>query len=208
VLKAKPWQETRPERQLAWGFLLVIGIHSMLEYPLWYGPFFMTAVICIGVLCADIWKKWLLAGTEYRKFAIVLGVRSVGVALLCATAFVAFDYHRVSQIYLQPEQRSSWYADDALGAAKQSVLFTSHAKFAELTITPLSRETAPRVLALSSELIEWSPEPRVIEKLIESSVMMGLDDVAAFHLKRYRVAYPQAYAAWAAQSQKRITSVL
>ncbi len=199
IWKNKPWNETQPDRQMAWGILLVIGIHSMLEYPLWYGPFFMTTVLCIGILCADLWKKWLVAGSKSREFAIILGVRSLGVALLAFTAFVAFDYHRVSQIYLQPEERSSWYADDALGAAKKSVLFKSHAKFAELVITPLSRETAPRVLELSSELVHWSPEPRVIEALIESAVMMGVDDVAAFHLQRYRVAYPKAYADWKAR---------
>lgn len=197
VWKNKPWAETRADRQLAWGVLLVIGIHSMLEYPLWYGPFFMTVVICIGVLCSDLWKKWLLAGTEYARNAIILGVRCFAALLLAGTAFVAFDYHRVSQIYLAPEQRSSWYAADPMKAAKQSVLFQSHAKFAELQITPLSRESAARVLELSSQLVHWSPEPRIIEKLIESSLMMGLDDVAAFHLQRYKIAYPAAHALWA-----------
>ncbi|MBS7806056.1 Wzy polymerase domain-containing protein [Variovorax sp. PCZ-1] len=197
IWKNKPWAETRLDRQLAWGVLLVIGIHSMLEYPLWYGPFFMTAVICIGILCGDLWRNWLIAGTDSARSAIQLGVRSFAILLLVATGFVAFDYHRVSQIYLQPDQRSAWYAADPLGAAKQSVFFQSHAKFAELQITPLSRESAPRVLELSSELVRWSPEPRIIEKLIESSVMLGLDDVAAFHLKRYRIAYPHAYALWA-----------
>ncbi len=208
VWRAKPWLESQPDRQMAWGILLVIGIHSMVEYPLWYGPFFLTALLCSMILCADVWKKWLFAGTQYRKNAIILGVRGLAISLLACTTFAAIDYHRASQIYLQPQERSSWYADDALGAAQRSVLFKSHAKFAELVITPLSRETAPRVLELSSELVIWSPEPRVIEKLIESSVMMGLDDLAAFHLKRYRVAYPQAYATWAAQAQKSITSVL
>ena len=207
VWRAKPWAETRPDRLMAWGILLVIGIHSMVEYPLWYGPFFLTALLCTMILCADLWQKWLLVGTKYAQNAIILGVRGLSVALLAFMVFAVFDYHRVSQIYLQPEERSSLYADDALGAAHQSVLFKSHAKFAELVITPLSRETAPRVLELSSELIYWSPEPRVIEKLIESSVMMGLDDLAAFHLKRYRVAYPLAYANWDAQFKKSLTSV-
>jgi O-antigen ligase len=197
VWRNKPWAESRADRQLAWGVLLVIGIHSMLEYPLWYGPFFMTALICIGILCSDLWRKWLLAYTNTARAAMLLGVRGLGVLLLAFTAFAAFDYHRVSQIYLAPEERSSWYAADPLAAAKKSVFFQSHAKFAELQITPLSRETAPRVLQLSSELVHWSPEPRIIEKLIESSVMMGLDDVAAFHLQRYRVNYPAAHALWA-----------
>jgi hypothetical protein len=196
VWKNRPWAETRADRQLAWGVLMVIGIHSLVEYPLWYGPFFMTTLICIGILCGDVWRNWLLASTDTARRAIDLGVKTFAVLLLAGTAFVTFDYHRVSQIYLQPEERSGWYADDPLGAAKKAVLFQSHAKFAELQITPLSRETAARVLELSSELIHWSPEPRIIEKLIESATMMGLDDVAAFHLKRYKVAYPAAYALW------------
>jgi O-antigen ligase len=197
IWKNKPWAETRVDRQLAWGILMVIGIHSMLEYPLWYGPFFMTTLICIGILSADAWRNWLLPLSGRAKFAIFLGARGFGLALLAFTAFAAFDYHRVSQIYLLPEERSSSYADDALGAAKKSVLFQSHAKFAELVITPLSRENAPRILELSSELVMWSPEPRVIEKLIESATLLGLDELAMFHLKRYKVAYPQAHAAWA-----------
>jgi O-antigen ligase len=200
IVKGRPWEESRPDRLMAWGILGVIGIHSMLEYPLWYGPFFLTALICVVILLQDVLqfykRKLSVAGIKYTQFA----TKIIAIGLLCCTGFLVFDYHRVSQIYLQPEERSSWYADDALGAAQKSVLFQSHAKFAELVITPLSRANAPRVLELSSELIHWSPEPRVIEKLIESAVMMGLDDVAAFHLKRYRVAYPQAYAQWAARS--------
>ncbi len=196
VWVAKPWAQTRSDRQLAWGVLLVIGIHSMLEYPLWYGPFFMTALICVAVLCSDLWRNGQLARTSSARRAIVLGVRGLGIVLLAATAFVAFDYHRVSQIYLAAEERSSAYAADPLAAAKRSVLFQSQAKFAELQITVLSQATAPRVLELSAQLVRWSPEPRIIEKLIESSTMLGLDDLAAFHLQRYRVAYPAAYAAW------------
>jgi O-antigen polymerase len=201
IWKNKPWAETLPERQLAWGILMVIGIHSMVEYPLWYGPFFMTTVIAVGILCADGWRAWLLAQTQDAQRTVLWGIRGFAVLLLAGTAFAAFDYHRVSQIYLQPEERSAWYKADPLGAAKKSVLFQNHAKFAELQITPLTRETAPRVLALSSELVMWSPEPRIIEKLIESAVMMQIDDLAAFHIKRYKIAYPQAYALWSDRSR-------
>ncbi len=197
IWRNKPWAETRPDRLLAWGVLMVIGIHSLVEYPLWYGPFFMTALICIGILCADVWQSWLLAQALSVQRAIQVGVRGLALLLWVCTGYATFDYHRVSQIYLQPEQRSSWYADDPLSAAQRSVLFQNHAKFAELVITPLSKETAPRVLALSSQLVQWSPEPRVIEKLIESAAMLQLDELAAFHLKCYRRAYPVAYHNWA-----------
>jgi O-antigen ligase len=203
IWQGKPWVESRPERQLAWGALLVIGIHSLVEYPLWYGPFFMTALISIGVLLFDsklnFKENTRISGIDTADAAITLGARCFGIALLAFTAFVAFDYHRASQIYLSPEQRSGRYAAEPLAAAKQSVFFDAQAKFAELQITALSKESAPRVFELSSALVRWSPEPRIIEKLIESSVMMGLDDVAAFHLKCYARAYPAAYAAWKQQ---------
>ncbi len=203
--RGRPWAERRADRQLAWGILLVIGIHSLVEYPLWYGPFFMTALLCVAVLCLGeegqdddevLLPEEHLAPVKYSLFATKYIAKGVAILLLAATAFAAFDYHRVSQIYLQPAERSSWYGADALGAAQQSVLFKSHAKFAELVITPLSAQTAPRVLQLSSELVFWSPEPRVIEKLIESATMLEMHDVALFHWRRYRQAYPAAYEAW------------
>ena len=45
-------------------------------------------------------------------------------------------------------------------------------------------------------LLHYSPEPRVIEKLIESGVVLGRDDEMLAHIARLRAAFPQAYAAW------------
>jgi len=36
----------------------------------------------------------------------------------------------------------------------------------------------------------------VIEKRIESALMLGHDDEAAYHLRRYRIAYPKDHARW------------
>ena len=36
----------------------------------------------------------------------------------------------------------------------------------------------------------------MIERLIESATLLGLDDEAAFHLQRYRVAYPKDHVRW------------
>jgi hypothetical protein len=207
IWKNKPWAETRPDRQMAWGLLVVIGIHSMLEYPLWYGPFFLTALMCLFVLLGDFWRNWLARQSERAQSAIDSIAKLTGVMLLACTAFVAFDYHRVSQIYLQPQERSAWYAADPMAAANKSVLFQSHAKFAQLQITPLSRETAAQVFALSQELVRWSPEPRIVEKLIESATMLQRDDVAIFHLQRYKVAYPATYSKWAQRELSKASTV-
>jgi Virulence factor membrane-bound polymerase, C-terminal/O-Antigen ligase len=195
IVKAAPWRETDATRQLAWGVLMLIGVHSMVEYPLWYGPFLMTLGLCIGLLQRPVdipnrpVAQWNIAQAA-TKF--------VAFALLAFAAYAGYDYHRVSQIYLSPESRSALYSGDAMGAAQQSVLFQRQAQFAELVVTSVTPATAPRVLQLALDLIHFSPEPRVIEALIESATMLHFDDVAMFHLARYKEMYPKDYAAWSA----------
>ena len=50
VISQKPWAERDPGRQLAWSVMPIILLHSMLEYPLSYGPFLMAFVICVVIL--------------------------------------------------------------------------------------------------------------------------------------------------------------
>jgi O-antigen ligase len=189
---ARPWQESNVERQFAWGALLLIGLHSLLEYPLWYAPFFMTTLLCVGILCGHKVRQTIALTTTTLMFS----QRFLGALLLTLTCWVALDYHRVSQIYIQPHERSSWYAADPLGAAQKSIFFQGHARFALLMSTPLARDNAQQLYGLSQEVIRFSPEPRVIERLIEAAVALGKDDVAAFHLKRYKAAYPADYIAF------------
>ena len=81
-----------------------------------------------------------------------------------------------------------------------STLFAHQAQFAELSVTPLTPETAAQVHRFALELLHYSPEPRVIEKLIESSVMLGKDDEALYYLARYRAAFAQDHAKWASKN--------
>ncbi len=105
-----------------------------------------------------------------------------------------WDYYRVSQIYLPFEQRSRIYRDDTLEKIRSFWLFRDQVRFAELTLTPLARDNAERLNAMAHALLHFSPEVRVVEKLVESAVMLGCDDEAVAHMVRYRAAYPQAYA--------------
>jgi Virulence factor membrane-bound polymerase, C-terminal/O-Antigen ligase/Protein glycosylation ligase len=215
IVRSAPWRETDPTRQLAWGVLMLIGVHSMVEYPLWYGPFLMTLGLCIGLLqpvkSPQRTSMYRTAMQETPTLAKTMpnrpvaqwniaGAATKGIAacLLVFAGYAAYDYHRVSQIYLDVASRSSWYSGDPLGHAQRSVLFQRQARFAELVTTPVTPASAPRVLTLAIDLIHFSPEPRVIEALIESATMLHFDDVAMFHLARYKEVYPKDYAAWTA----------
>jgi hypothetical protein len=49
-------------------------------------------------------------------------------------------------------------------------------------------------------LLHFSPEPRVVEKLIESATMLGNDAQAVYYLQRFKVAYPNEYQVWKIKS--------
>lgn len=196
VVRGRPWRETDPTRQFAWCVLAVILLHSMLEYPLWYGPFQMAFGLCLGLL-------WRAPGRSAAG-SIAAGLlpravqRSLAAALVAAIAYAAWDYHRVGQVYLPAQARAAAYRDDTLARIGDSWLFRNQLHFAELTTTPLSRDNAQWTLERATALLHYSPEPRVIEKVIESAVILGRDDLARAHLERYRAAFAADHAQWAA----------
>ncbi len=212
VLRQKPWAETDATRQMAWAVIAVILLHSMLEYPLWYGPFQMAFGICLVLLFrsqnpaldTDINLKNAsnkpAAPVLYKRLATLI----VANVLLVLTAYAAWDYHRISQIYLQPEARDVQYRSDTLSKIRGSWLFADQVRFAELMVTPLSEATAAWTFSMATRLLHYSPEPRVVEKLIESAVMLGRDDEALAFIARYRAAFPKEYGQWAKANTKPI----
>lgn len=196
VCYQRPWAERDITRQLAWAVLGVILLHSLLEYPLWYGPFQVASGICICLLI----KKSLLANI-YSKFkSKVWGTpvlsRYIIVFLVLPCAYALWDYYRISQIYLEPGARTGVYRENTLAKIQASWLFSNQVKFAELNLTPLTNQNAQWTFDTASMLLHFSPEPRVIEKLIESAVMLRYDDEALAHMVRYRAAFPDAYGRW------------
>ncbi len=206
VLRARPWRETRGERQTAWAALALIGLHSLLEYPMWYGPFQIAVVLAVWILwrtpgpASDAAWEHQEASARMMPAMTSIGTqmaRAVAVLLLAALAYAAWDYHRVSQIYKAPSLRSQAYRDDTLRKVQDSWLFRNQARFAELTLATVTPENAQRLNATARELLHFSPEARVIEKLIDSDLVLGRSDDARYVMLRYRRAFPAEYARWA-----------
>jgi hypothetical protein len=45
--------------------------------------------------------------------------------------------------------------------------------------------------------LHFSPEPRVIIKVIESATLLGQGELTLMHLTRFRAAFPREYGEWA-----------
>jgi O-antigen ligase len=190
VARARPWRETRPERQLAWAVLALILLHSLLEYPLWYGPF----QIATGL---SIWTLWATRPAPRSCLpAMRAPLTTAAVLILVAASYTAWDYHRVSQLYLASSQRAPAYRVNTFEKVRDSWLFARQVRFAELTTAELTAENSGYFNAMAHDLLYFSPEARVVEKLIGSAVLLGRNDEVAYYLDRYQAAFPAAHAQW------------
>ena len=167
VLRRTPWREQHAWRVMAWCLLLVLGLHSLLEYPLWYGPFQMTLGLAIGVL-------WAAPDAPAREEAQE-GPMLVAALLFIGCLYAAWDFNRVGQIYRQAASRDAAYRDNPLHHAKQSWLFKNQADFAELTTQTVTADNAAELYPQALRLMHYSPEVRVVQRVIDSGKLLGHD---------------------------------
>jgi hypothetical protein len=178
---------------MAWGLLGVVVLHSLVEYPLWYGPFQMVFGLCLGVL----WPARRSTASAPGRWARALPSAAAGV-LVAIVGYASWDYIRVSQLYLPREERLPAYEDDTLRRLEGSWLFANQVSFAKLTLTAVTSGNAGEIHAQAQKLMHFSPEPRVIVKLIESAELLGFHGEARAEAERFSVAYPLQYERWIA----------
>ncbi len=174
ILRRTPWHEQQAWRVMAWCLLLVLGLHSLLEYPLWYGPFQMTLGLAIGLLWTPHRAQTGVAAKVERQEGPTL----VAALLFIGCLYAAWDFNRVGQIYRQAASRDAAYKDNPLHHAKQSWLFKNQADFAEVTTQTVTADNAAELYPQALRLMHYSPEARVVQRVIDSGKLLGHDEEA------------------------------
>jgi O-antigen ligase len=165
VLRRQPWKESNAWRVMAWCLLVVLGLHSLLEYPLWYGPFQMTLGFAMGL----VWGEPKAQSKEVAQELPMLIAAIVFIGCL----YAMWDFNRVGQIYRQAASRDAAYKDNPLHHAKQSWLFKNQADFAELTTQTVTADNAAELYPQAMRLMHYSPEARVVQRVIDASQWLG-----------------------------------
>jgi hypothetical protein len=93
-----------------------------------------------------------------------------------------------------------------LAHAQASWFFQGHARFAQLALTPLSADNAAEQLRLAQWLLHHSPEPIVIERLLDAAALLGDAQTQAWHAARYQAAYPSDHARWLRRQQSSLAA--
>jgi Virulence factor membrane-bound polymerase, C-terminal len=188
-----------------WGYavLAILGIHSMLEYPLWYGYFIGVAALVLGVFDA----------TTYRLELRNLGRISVALMLLLG----ALSLIQVFQGYRQLENAQSMRAlaatdhsyiprvQEELLAARQSPLLSSYAELFIASTMELNSDHLQEKLDLNERALRFiSIAPLAYHQVF----LLALSDrpkEARTLLENVIWAYPSDYA-WARTEMEGLAS--
>lgn len=196
LLRARPWREHQADRLLAWALLWAVGLHSLLEYPLWYGPFQASTLIAL-------WLLWRAPTPGHSPSASRLGtslvLRSGVVTLMLILSVVTVDYVRASQIYLGPDHRVPAWRNHTQESIRHALFFQDLIDFADLGMTAVTPENAQAMHDLALRMLHFSPEAMVLQKLLDSSRLLGLEALHTAYQRQFAAAYPEAFLDWKAR---------
>jgi hypothetical protein len=182
---------------LAWAVLGVVGLHSLLEYPLWSGPFQIAVLLAVLQLTAGQAlpvqaDRALLSGTRARAAGAVAALALAGLCLV-----VSQSYARVSRLYSIEAVRAVVFDPFSELQYHDIFLFVNEVAFSRLSM-PVKNGRPQDQYALAQQLLHYSAEPRVIERVLESAQLLGRADEVAFYKARYAQAFPERFIEWLA----------
>lgn len=196
VVKFKPWNAKKSSEQLAWGVLLLLGSHSLLEYPLWFG------VTQLMAACA-VWLVWhsnrtsqsVHSGSSF-SFLSFPARATFAMLALAGLTYLAWDYFKVSQLFTPSVDRHENYRSDTLKKVGKSWLFQHYVLYAVVNTTTVSPSNAALVLDAALGVLKDFPDPEIIIKVIEAAEMVGETKLAELHTERFRVVWPKQFSQW------------
>ena len=126
----RAWAHEGPTRQAvcrrgAWIMLLVVGWHSLLEYPLWYAYFSLPAALAL-VVCFGLDRPFKRAA-RWQALILMMG----GTVMLTLAAWAYADFRSIRSIY-QPG-RDAGPLSQRIAQGQQATWFSDHAHYARAT---------------------------------------------------------------------------
>lgn len=172
---------------LALALLLVLGLHSLLEYPLWYAHFLAIAAIALALGDA---ARWRLAAAPRHRW-LLLGAVALGLITLSG---LRADYLRLEEAAqgrrsdgtpLPPATRQEWLLDSY---ARSQWKHYAALQFA--VPMPIGSEELRGRLTLLDEAVRFSPIREAVFRHAALLQLAGDEAAARAQLRRAMLAYP------------------
>ncbi len=190
-----PWRSLTPDRCWMIGVLAVIGLHSMVEFPLWHANFLGMFALLFGAASPG---GAAVAPTRLRR-ALVLVVALAGG--LTARG-VWSDYVSFESWYLAVEAKSargeipgSSDLDDLMKLREGSLFGPYFERIASEAIA-IDEEDLGDKLALNTQVMRAYPMPSVVLRQVALLALSGRDADAVRTLRAATTVYPQWTRKW------------
>ncbi|GAA0742935.1 hypothetical protein GCM10009107_06950 [Ideonella azotifigens] len=157
--------------------LLVIGLHSLLEYPLWYNYFLFPTAWAWG-LCLRQPINTAVSPTEQAHPKV--GVVASGLVMVAGSLWLQWDYRSVAAIY-QPSDSTLTQAQ-RISRGQSSVVFSYFADYA----AALKAEPPAPAMALFSNAAPVMLDPPLMKAWANALDAAGQTDKAHYLAERLR----------------------
>ena len=166
-------------RRAALVMVLMAGVHSLLEYPLWYSYFLLPAAFAFG-LCLERPPASATSGEAHSLPDVTRPYVLASVLMILLGIFALYDYWRVVVIFSPPSEASP--LEQRIADGRRSMLFAHHADYAAATIDDhpgkamSAFDRAPHYLLDTRLMLAWA-------KALEET---GQDDKARYVAARLK----------------------
>lgn len=161
-----PWRTTNSGARWAWMVIAVVGLHSMLEYPVWYMNFLIPTAFAFGVLLA---AQPVTAQPGPSLPTALTGL--MGAVLLFASAWAFFDYMRVASVFKEDGRASADLSEVA--SIQNTFLYRYYADRALVERVALTESNSVEMLKVTDRMLKEGPNPLVLWVRLETLCRTG-----------------------------------
>lgn len=174
-----------PELAFLVAIILVMGVHSMLEYPLHYLFFLLPFAFVLGY--ADERQLRMPSGS---MVSLLVGFVAMSAAVLTARMWV--DYKSVEQLYYIPDgaRQATYQRYQASG----QLLLVPYGTLAIANSAAVTYSVAPIMSALEREAVQFYPGPGTVQRYALALALQGKTDEAVTQVRRLHHQYWTDYA--------------
>jgi len=185
-------------RRMALMLVLMIGVHSMLEYPLWYAYFLLPTAFAWGLcLGRDESDRLPMSAAERASSAATPSVSAPSLALgglmLIGSLYALADYLHVVDIYTSSAAATP--LEQRIARGQRSLFFGVNADYAAATTPAPSQATLEAAKRTGHNLID----ARLMMDWAQSLAATGDVDRARYVVERLREFHNAAAADWLAE---------
>lgn len=130
----------------AFMMVLMIGVHSLLEYPLWYAYFLLPTAWAWGLALREP------DGAAESATAASPWLQAMGLVMVLGAGWAHYDYSKVTAIFSTGDGTQS--LEERIADGRSSVLFEHHADYANVTAVDLPSLVMPSFRTTTHSLLD------------------------------------------------------